>query len=72
MQFLDKKGLSTFLAQLKNIFGNKTTLDQCTETRATYLLNIDYEHDLAFDVKQIIFDNSPYVGSAVVGSTCVA
>lgn len=72
MNFLDKKGLSTFLAQLKNIFGYKSKLDNSMDIRRQYLLEIDYEKELAFDTSMIIGDNAPYVGSAVVGQTYVA
>lgn len=72
MQFLDKKGLGTFLVQLKNIFGYKSVLDETMEIRRQYLLEIDYEKELAFDTGFIVGDNNPYVGYAVVGSTYVA
>lgn len=72
MQFLDKHGLGTFLAQLKNIFGYKSALDETMEIRQQYLLEIDYEKELAFDTSFIVGDNNPYVGYAVVGSTYVA
>ena len=72
MQFLDKKGLKTFLAQLKNIFGYKSALDETMNIRRQYLLEIDYEKELSFDTSFIVGDNNPYVGYAVVGSTYVA
>ena len=72
MNYLDKKGLGTFLAQLKNIFGYKSTLDETMDIRRQYLLEIDYEKELAFDTSFIVGDNNPYVGYAVVGSTYVA
>lgn len=72
MNFLDKKGLGVFLAQLKNIFGYKSALDETMDIRRQYLLEIDYEKELAFDTTWIVGDNAPYVGSAVVGQTYVA
>ena len=72
MTFLDKKGLGTFLAQLKNIFGYKSTLDETMNIRRQYLLEIDYDATLKFDTNWIVGDNAPYVGSAVVGQTYVA
>lgn len=72
MSFLDKNGLSTLFTQLKNIFGYKSILDESMEIRKQYLLEIDYEKDLAFDVNQLIGDNSPYVDYARVGQTYVA
>lgn len=72
MNFLDKHGLGTFLAQLKNIFGYKSALDETMNIRQQYLLEIDYEKELAFDTSFIVGDNNPYVGYAIVGSTYVA
>jgi histidinol phosphatase-like PHP family hydrolase len=82
MKFLDKQGLKTFLTQLKNIFGvpDKTgkkraslkVLNGIEATRKKYLLEIDYEKELAFNTDWIVGDNAPYVGSAVVGQTYVA
>ena len=72
MNFLDKKGLGTFLAQLKNIFGYKSALDETMDIRRQYLLEIDYDKTLKFDTSWIVGDNSPYVGSAIVGQTYVA
>lgn len=78
-QLLDRTGLETLLNKFKNIFGLKSTLDTSIknlntsmENRRKYLLEIDYEKELAFKTDQIIGDNSPYVGSAVVGQTYVA
>ena len=71
-QFLDKHGLSIFFAQLKNIFGYKSALDETMDIRRQYLLEIDYENTLAFNTSQIVGNNSPYVGSATVGYTYVA
>ena len=72
MNFLDKKRLGTFLAQLKNIFGYKSALDETMDIRRQYLLEIDYDKTLKFDTSWIVGDNSPYVGSAIVGQTYVA
>lgn len=72
MQFLDKTGLGTFLAQLKKILGLKKTLDENTVIRQQYLLEIDYENTLAFNTGWIVGDNNPYVGNARVGETYVA
>ena len=71
MTFLDKHGLGTLLAQLKNIFGYKSALDETMNIRRQYLLEIDYDKELAFDTTWIVGDNSPYVDSATVGSTYV-
>ena len=84
MKFLDKQGLSTFLAQLKNKFfipdkkdNNKLrppleVLNKNMDIRRQYLLEIDYKNTLAFDTSEIIESNSPFIGSAIVGSTYVA
>ena len=72
MNFLDIHGLGTLLSQLKNIFGYKSKLDDSMDIRRQYLLEIDYDSTLKFDTSQIVGDNSPYVGMAVVGQTYVA
>lgn len=78
-KLLDQVGLETLLDQLKAFFGLKKDLDedagrveQIGQIRQQYLLEIDYEKELAFDIGQIVGGNSPYVGSAVVGQTYVA
>lgn len=58
MKFLDKNGLKEFLKGLKNILGLKYKLDASMTARRTYLLEIDYEQDLAFNVDWIIGNNS--------------
>lgn len=58
MKFLDKNGLKEFLKGLKNILGLKDKLDASMTARRTYLLEIDYEQDLAFNVDWIIGNNS--------------
>lgn len=72
MSFLDKNGLSTLFTQIKSIFGKKADLEASMEIRRQYLIDIDYEKELAFDVGFIIGDSKPYVGYAIVGSTYVA
>lgn len=54
MQFLDKTGLKAFLNGLKNILGLKDKLDASMTARRTYLLEIDYEQDLAFNTDVIL------------------
>ena len=72
MQFLDKRGLSTFLIRIKKIFWPKSSLTEIKEARRINLLEINYEDTLAFNISIIAGKNSPYVGSAVVGETYVA
>lgn len=72
MQFLDKTGLNTFLTQLKEILGKKSIIDASRNALDTYILNVDYENNLKFNTDVIVLNNNPYVGSAIVGSTCVA
>lgn len=73
MNFLDKTGLGTLLNLLENIFGHsKKALEEQEATRQKYLLEIDYDKELAFNTDFLVGDNSPYVGSAVVGQTYVA
>ena len=74
MQFLDKIGLKTFLTQfkIKDIFGKKSTLENAMKVRQQYLLEIDYDKELAFNTDFLVGDNAPYVGSATVGAAYVA
>lgn len=72
MQFLDKRGLTTFLTQSKKIFWPKTTLNEIKKARQQNLLEINYEETLAFNTSIIVGENAPYVGSAVVGQTYLA
>jgi Ni,Fe-hydrogenase I small subunit len=58
MQFLDKQGLSTFLAQIKQIFSTKAEVAAVEYDTDTYVLNVDYENTLAFDTKEIITDEN--------------
>ena len=72
-RFLDLQGLQTFLTQLKNILGYKAKLDNSMVLRTQYLLEVDYDSDLAFNTTFIVGESAaPYVGQAVVGSTYVA
>lgn len=85
MEFLDKRGLSTFLNQLKKLFGikneetgdttpSKDVFDASYNNRKKYLYMTEeeYNEQLGFNKTQIVGDNSPYVGSATVGNTYVA
>ena len=54
MQFLDINGLKAFLDKLKNILGYKNALEMSMNTRREYLLNIDYERDLSFNVNAVL------------------
>ena len=53
MQYLDKNGLKTFLNQLKETFGLKSTIDIARNALDTYVLNIDYTQ-LEFDTDFIV------------------
>lgn len=65
--------LRPLLEKLKNIFGFKSIVDQVAADRRQYLLEIDYDTELAFNINYIIGeDAAPYVGQAVVGNTFVA
>lgn len=57
-QFLDLTGLATFLNQLKGLFSTKDTVENVEANTNTYILNIDYENNLAFNTSEIIEDNS--------------
>ena len=57
-QFLDLNGLRTFLNQLKWLFATKEAVSNVEANTNTYILNIDYENNLAFNTSEIIEDNS--------------
>lgn len=85
MQFLDKTGLKAFLTKLKKLFyvpdrvNNKKlrpsleVLNQNMEFRQQYLLEIDYEKELAFDTSFIIGGSatSSITGIATAGAAIV-
>lgn len=54
MQFLDKNGLKAFLDGFKKILGSRDNLETSMATRREYLLEIDYEKDLAFNTNVVI------------------
>ena len=56
MKLLTKSVLSNLLAQFKNIFGLKSVLDKNIEDRRQYLLEIDYEKELAFSWDLVSLD----------------
>ena len=72
MKVTTLNNLKEFLELMKAIFGKKSLAVKHRDALDTYIINIDYENNLSFNTEQIIFDNSPYVGNAVVGSTRVA
>lgn len=56
MQFLNKIGVGDIIARLKEKFGSKTEVDEVKAARQQYLLEIDYDKDLAFDITEKITD----------------
>lgn len=46
--------LDQFLTLCKDLFGEKLQVDENTENINTYILNIDYENELGFDVNEIV------------------
>ena len=72
MKMTTLNNLKEFLELMKTIFGIKSLAVKHRDALDTYVLNVDYENNLAFNTNQIVGNNSPYVGSAIVGSTCVA
>lgn len=56
-EFLDYVGLVTFFNKLKEKFASKKeveTLTNLTKITDPYILTIDYEQTLAFDVNEIV------------------
>lgn len=66
MQFLDKTGLKAFLDKLKNILGYKDTLEMSMNIRREYLLDINYERDLAFNVDAILGQTSSVLDDGIL------
>ena len=64
MEFLDKTGLEKFFDHLKNSFGLKSNVDTSRAALDTYVLNIDYDAELAFRTDVIV---SGKASSAVLG-----
>lgn len=54
VKFLNLNGLTTFLNQLKAFFASADEVAEVEADTDTYVLNIDYEKELAFDTKEII------------------
>ena len=71
-KFLAGEGLECALDLLKSVLGAREPVQSNGAARTQFLLEIDYENDLAFNINWIVGDNSPYVGSAVVGQAYVA
>ncbi len=73
MEYLDKKGIKTFLDQLKKQFGLKSVVDTARSALDNYILNMNYS-PLEFDTDFIIGEattSSAVVGEAMVGSAIV-
>ena len=54
MQFLDINGLKVFFGEIQKFLGSKDSLDASMTARREYLLEIDYEKDLAFNTNVVI------------------
>ena len=53
-EFLNLTGLTTLLAQLKQIFASEAEVAEVEADTDTYVLSIDYDSTLAFDTSEII------------------
>lgn len=53
-KFLNSTGLATFLVQLKSFFATTVEVGQVKEDTSAYVLNVDYESLLAFDIAEIV------------------
>ena len=56
--FLNLIGLATLLDQLKQKFSPKAEVTQIEADTDEYVLNIDYESTLAFDVRETIKEDA--------------
>ena len=63
-QFLDKAGLVTFVAQLKELFATKKAVAEVKESTDPYIFDIDYSV-LEFDTDMIV---SGKASSAMLGT----
>lgn len=72
MKMTTLNNLKEILELMKTIFGVKSLAVKHREALDTYVLNVDYENNLKFNTDVIVGNNSPYVGSAIVGSTYLA
>ena len=63
-QFLDSAGLSSFVAQLKELFATKTSVAEVKTSTDPYILDIDYTK-LEFNTNQIV---SGKASSAMIGT----
>ena len=57
-KFINTTGLTTFLNQLKRKFATEAEVTQIELDTDEYVLNIDYESTLAFDVKETIKEDA--------------
>lgn len=64
MKITTLNNLKEFLSQMKGVFGKKEFAVKHRDALDTYILNIDYENDLAFDTDLIV---SGGVSSGVLG-----
>ena len=54
MKIATLDNLVTFLANCKTLFATQTEVAENDADINTYVLNIDYENDLAFDTSEIV------------------
>ena len=71
MKITTLNNLREFLGLMEIEFGLKSLSDKHRNALDTYVLNIDYAR-LEFNTNNIVGNNSPYVGNAIVGSSYVA
>lgn len=70
-KFLNFSGLSTLLKKLKEIFATKVATQKLKDETDPYILNIDYEAELAFKTDTLIGESSSTTGTAVCGIAVV-
>lgn len=51
---LNKNAVKTLLISLKNIFTSKTDMDQVDTDTKTFVTEINYDSEIAFDTREII------------------
>ena len=73
-QFLDKIGLSVFLAQLRGLFATKADTAEVKANTDPYILNIDYSV-LEFNTSELVASDaasSPTIGVGQINSMIIA
>lgn len=53
-KYLNLGGLTQFLDGLRDLFATQSEVAELNETTNNYVLNIDYDKEIAFDTSEIV------------------